>query len=131
MPESIAPRFKRPLILFVAVLLIALPIGILAGQGRGGGERVAVDPERGLVFSLIFFDHSAGDTRNFETPDGRKVTAGPQQPWTWQLVELFEIRKGQLHQIEAIMERSPYGMNSGWSSWEDGLSDRGRDVTKQ
>ena len=64
-------------------------------------------------------------------PDGRKVTAGPQQPWTWQIVELFEIRKGQLHQIQAIMERSPYGMNSGWSSWEDGLSDRGRDVTKQ
>jgi hypothetical protein len=92
---------------------------------------VAVDPERGLVFSLIFFDHSAGDTRNFETPDGRKVSAGPQQPWTWQLVELFEIRKGKLHQIQAIMERAPYGMNSGWSAWEDGLSDRGRDVTKQ
>jgi|HubBroStandDraft_6_1064221.scaffolds.fasta_scaffold104745_3 hypothetical protein len=92
---------------------------------------VAVDPERGLVFSLIFFDHSAGDTRNFETPDGRKVTAGPQQPWTWQLVELFQLRKGQIHQIEAIMERAPYGMNSGWSAWEDGLSDRGRDVAKQ
>ena len=76
-------------------------------------------------------DHSAGDTRNFETPDGRKVTAGPQQPWTWQIVELFEIRKGQLHQIQAIMERSPYGMNAGWSSWEDALSDRGRDVAKQ
>ena len=92
---------------------------------------VAVDPERGLVFSLIFFDHSAGDTRNFETPDGRKVTAGPQQPWTWQLVELFQIEKGKIHQIEAIMERSPYGMNSGWSAWEDGLSDRARDVAKQ
>jgi len=39
MPELTAPRFKRPLILFVAVLLIALPIGILAGQGRGGGQR--------------------------------------------------------------------------------------------
>jgi len=96
---------------------------------------VAVDPERGLVFALCFFDHSAGDTRNFETPDGRKVTAGPQQPWTWQIVELFEIRNGQLHQgelhqIQAIMERSPYGMNSGWSAWEDGLSDRGRDVAK-
>jgi len=92
---------------------------------------VAVDPERGLVFALGFFDHSAGDTRNFETPDGRKVSAGPQQPWTWQIVELFEIRKGQLHQIQAIMERSPYGMNAGWSSWEDGLSSRGRDVAKQ
>ena len=26
------------------------------------------------------------------------------------------------------MERSPYGMNAGWSSWEDGLSSRARDV---
>jgi hypothetical protein len=87
---------------------------------------VAVDPERGLVFSFIFFDHSAGDTRNFETPDGRKVTAGPQQPWTWELAELFQIENGKIHQIEAIMERVPYGMLSGWSSWEDGMSDRAR-----
>jgi hypothetical protein len=94
-------------------------------------RHVAVDPERGLVFSFGFFDHSAGDTRNFETPDGRKVSAGPQQPWTWQIVELFQIQKGKLHQIQAIMERSPYGMNAGWSSWEDGLSSRGRDVAKQ
>jgi len=92
---------------------------------------VAVDVERGLVFSFAFFDHSAGDTRNYETPDGRKVTAGPQQPWTWQLVELFQIEKSKIHQIEAIMERSPYGMNSGWSNWEDGLSQRARDVAKQ
>jgi hypothetical protein len=94
-------------------------------------RHVAVDPERGLVFSFGFFDHSAGDTRNFETPDGRKVSAGPQQPWTWQIVELFQIQKGKFHQIQAIMERSPYGMNAGWSSWEDGLSSRGRDVAKQ
>lgn len=87
---------------------------------------VAVDPERGLVFSFAFFDHSAGDTRTFQVPDGRTVTAGPQQPWTWQIVELFKIEKGKIHQIQAIMERAPYGMNSGWSNWEDGLSDRAR-----
>ena len=92
---------------------------------------VAVDPERGLVFAFGFFDHSAGDTRTYETPDGRKVTAGPQQPWTWQIVELFELRKSKIHQIQAIMERSPYGMNAGWSSWEDGLSDRARGAAKQ
>jgi hypothetical protein len=91
---------------------------------------VAVDPERGLVFSFIFFDHSGGDTRTFQTPDGRTVTAGPAQLWTWQLGELFKIEKGKIHQIEAIMERAPYGMNSGWSNWDDGLSDRGRDATR-
>ncbi len=91
---------------------------------------VAVDPERGLVFVFTFFDHSAGDTRTFQTPNGRTVTAGPDQLWTWQIAELFQLRKGQIHQIEAIMERAPYGMQSGWSNWEDGLSDRGRDATK-
>ncbi len=37
---------------------------------------VAVDQERGLVFSFVFFDHSAGKTRHFETPNGRAVAAG-------------------------------------------------------
>ena len=58
------------------------------------------------------------------------MTAGPAQLWTWQLAELFKVEKGKIHQIEAIMERAPYGMNSGWSNWEDGLSDRAQDATK-
>jgi hypothetical protein len=90
---------------------------------------VAIDRERGLVFSVVFFDHSAGDTRRFRTPDGREVTVGPRQPWTWQIAEGFQIRSGKIHQIQAIMERVPYGMNSGWSSWEDGLSSRPQDIT--
>jgi hypothetical protein len=89
---------------------------------------VAVDPERGMVYSFAFFDHSAGDTRTFKTPDGRTVTAGPNQPWTWEIAELFKIEKGKLHQIEAVMDHSPYGMLSGWSNWEDGMSDRARDI---
>ena len=85
---------------------------------------VAVDEERGLVVAFVFFDHDAGPSRNFTTPDGRKVTAGPVQPWTWMIAELFKVEKGLLHEIEAILERVPYGMPSGWSSWEDGMSDR-------
>jgi hypothetical protein len=91
---------------------------------------VAVDPERGLVFSYIFFDHSAGDTRTFQIPDGRTVTAGPKQPWTWELAEAFRLEKGRIYQITAIMERVPYGMNSGWSTWSEGLSSQGRDVAR-
>ena len=52
---------------------------------------VAVDEERGIVFSFVFFDHSAGETRTFQTPDGRTVTAGPAQPWTWGIAELFKV----------------------------------------
>jgi hypothetical protein len=91
---------------------------------------VAVDPERGLVFSFVFFDHAAGETRAFVTPSGRKVTAGPAQPWTWYIAELFKIENGLISRIEATLERVPYGMTSGWSSWEDGMSDRARDVTR-
>jgi hypothetical protein len=91
---------------------------------------VAIDPERGLVFSFVFFDHMAGNTRTFQTPDGRTVTAGPKQPWTWEIAEAFRIESGQIHQIMAIMERVPYGMNSGWSTWEEGMSSEGRDASR-
>ena len=85
---------------------------------------VAVDRERGIVFSFCFFDHSAGESRHFTTPDGREVVAGPAEPWTWQIAELFKVEKGNMRRIEAILQRCPYGMNSGWSTYEDGLSDR-------
>ena len=90
---------------------------------------VAVDEERGIVFAFGFFDHSGGSTRTFQTPDGRTVTAGPVQPWTWEIAELFKVQGGQIHKIEALLQRSPYGMNSGWSTWAEGLSDKARDVT--
>jgi hypothetical protein len=83
-----------------------------------------VDRDRGIVFSFVFFDHSAGDTRNFETPDGRAVTAGPTTPFTWEIAELFKVDHNQLHQIEAVLTQAPYGMGSGWSSWEDSRSDQ-------
>ena len=72
----------------------------------------------------MFFDHDAGASRTFKTPgrphgDGRADAA----------VDLahhgvFKVEKGLLHEIEAVLERAPYGMTSGWSSWEDGMSDR-------
>jgi hypothetical protein len=90
---------------------------------------VAVDQERGLVFSFAFFDHSAGKTRHFETPSGRAVVAGPTQPWTWEIAEMFKVDNGKLRQIEAVLDRAPYGMTSGWSTWDEGMTDRARDVT--
>jgi len=84
---------------------------------------VAVDRERGVVFSFGFFDHGAGKTRYFKTPDGRDVIAGPTEPWTWQIAELFKVEKGQIRRIEAVLQRCPYGMNSGWSTYEQGMSE--------
>ena len=77
-----------------------------------------------------FFDHALGKDRTYQAPTGRTVTGGPPDPWTWQLAEMFKLEKGKIRQIEAILHRAPYGMNSGWSTWEDGLSSGARDVTK-
>jgi hypothetical protein len=92
---------------------------------------VAVDEERGIVFAFGFFDHMGGTTRTFRVPDGRIVTAGPTQPWTWEIAELFKVQGGKIHKIEAVLHRAPYGMNSGWSTWEQNMSDHARDVTME
>ena len=84
---------------------------------------VAVDRERGIVFTFNFFDHGAGKTRHWKTPAGRDMVAGPTEPWTWQQVELFKIEKGNIRRIEAVLQRCPYGMNSGWSTYEQGMSE--------
>jgi hypothetical protein len=106
--------------------------GLMAFVNRIRDRRfVAVDVERGIVFTFVFFDHSAGDTRTFKAADGRTVTAGPRQPWTWEIAEAFRIEKGQIRQIVAIMERVPYGMDSGWSTWEQAMSSQPRDITKE
>ena len=87
---------------------------------------VAVDEERGLVVANAFFDHEASQaSRNYTLPDGRKITnGGPARTWTWMISELFKVEKGLLHEIDAFLVEVPYGMHSGWSSWEDGRSDR-------
>jgi hypothetical protein len=92
---------------------------------------VAVDEERGIVFAFGFFDHQGGDTRHFSTPDGRQVVNGPVQPWTWELAEIFKVQGGKIHRIQAVLQRSPFGMNSGWSTWLQGMSDQARDVTME
>lgn len=85
---------------------------------------VVVDQERGDVLAFGFFDHEAGNTRTFQTPDGKTVTAGPVTPWTWEIAELFKVQGGQLHRIQAVLTQAPYGMTSGWSSWDDAMSDK-------
>lgn len=65
---------------------------------------VAVDRERGIVFSFAFFDHE-------------------QINWTWQLAELFKIENGLIRRIEAVFHRAPYGIPSGWSTFEQAMSE--------
>jgi hypothetical protein len=65
---------------------------------------VAVDRERGVVFSFAFFDHSRIN-------------------WTWQLAELFKIEKGKIRRIEAVFHQAPFGIPSGWSTYEQSISE--------
>jgi hypothetical protein len=70
---------------------------------------VAVDRERGIAFAFGFFDHE-------------------QINWTWQIAELFKIEKGKIRRIEAVFQRCPYGMNSGWSTYEKGISEEAQSI---
>ena len=70
---------------------------------------VAVDRERGIAFAFTFFDHYRIN-------------------WTWQIAELFRMENGQIRRIEAIFHRAPFGMPSGWSTWEQAMSSDVQDV---
>jgi hypothetical protein len=65
---------------------------------------VAVDRERGIAFAFAFFDHE-----NIN--------------WTWQIAELFKVQDGKIRRIEAVFHRAPYMLASGWSTYEQGISD--------
>jgi hypothetical protein len=77
---------------------------------------VAVDVERGLVFSFVFFDNAAGKYRTFKLADGTETSAGPNRPWTWEIAEMFKIQGGKIHQVESLLDQVPYGMGSGWGN---------------
>jgi hypothetical protein len=86
---------------------------------------MVVDQERGLVLAFVFFDH-AGDVRTVRLTNGQTFDPGLKRPFTWEIAELFRIENGRIRRIEAVLDQCPYGMNSGWSTWEDGLSSRAR-----
>ncbi len=83
----------------------------LIGAVTGIRDRrfVAVDRERGIVFAFGFFDH-------------RSIN------WTWELGELFKIQGEKISRVEALILRGPYGMNSGWSTYEQTRSEKIQDV---
>ena len=87
---------------------------------------VAIDRERGIAFAFAFFDNGSGDARNGTLRDGRTVASGPSIPWTWQIAEFFKIEKGLIGPVESVLHQVPYGMGSGWSTWEDAMSSRPR-----
>jgi hypothetical protein len=74
-----------------------------------------VDEEYGLVFAFPMFVHR-GDVRSIRIVGVPGVTAisRPFGPINLQAGEIFKIRGGQLHEIEANGFLLPYGAASGW-----------------
>jgi len=87
---------------------------------------VLVDPERGVVFALAFFDNAGGESRFGTLADGRSVESGPKIPWTWAIAEAFKIERGLIGPVESVLHQVPYGMGSGWSTWPESLSSEPR-----
>lgn len=89
---------------------------------------VAVDRERGLVTAILAMDQPSGKYRNFNLADGRAISAGPEKPTTLAVSETFKIEGGQIRRVDAVQLNVPYGMVTGWSTWEDGMSSKAQDI---
>jgi hypothetical protein len=95
----------------------AFRLGYYHEDTRLRNRRVlAVDEERGLVYTGVFLDHDAA-IRSYELKDGRTVNVKNTAPWTWMAHEIFQINaQGEISQVEAVLLSVPYGMRPGWSS---------------
>lgn len=89
---------------------------------------VAVDRERGLVTAILAMDQPSGKYRTFKLADGRDITAGPDKPTTIAVSETFKIEGGKIRRVDAVQLNVPYGMVTGWSEWEDGMSSKAQDI---
>jgi hypothetical protein len=87
---------------------------------------VAVERERGLTMVIAEIDEPAGKYATFKLADGREITVGPTRPTTLEVFEVYKIEGGKIRRVEEAQITIPYGMLSGWSSYEDGMSSRAR-----
>ncbi len=73
------------------------------------------DPERGLVFGVVCFDH-AGTVTSIDVPGYGKVMMPGRllHPYESIIGELFKVRDGKILKVEALVISAPYKMHSGW-----------------
>ncbi len=74
-----------------------------------------VDEEKGLVFAFPMFNHRGG-VRSIKIQGVPGVDTIPMGGGTsnLQAAEIFKIRAGKIHEIEAMGTSLPYGTKSGW-----------------
>lgn len=77
---------------------------------------LVIDQERGLVVAFAMFQHPG----NIKTPVRLDTGGQPQQfplasyPNTTQIMEVFQLRSGKIHNIFAYIALQPYRQNPGW-----------------
>ena len=74
-----------------------------------------VDVERGLVYAMVRFDHN-GRHKTIAWNDGSVHPVNPpfDEPFSFQIGELFKIQDGKIKHIEALVFPVPYKMPTGW-----------------
>jgi hypothetical protein len=78
-----------------------------------------VDEERGLVYTVIFFDHD-GRVTSVKLKEGSvlgptlTVRAPFDTPYTFMIGELFKIKNGKIYQVEAVLYTVAYNTPSAW-----------------
>jgi hypothetical protein len=95
----------------------AFSLGYYHEDTRLRNRRIlAVDEERGLVYTGVFFDHDA-TVRSYKLKDGRTNTVRNTAPWTWGIHEIFQVNaEGKISQVEAVLLAVPYGIRPGWTT---------------
>ena len=96
-----------------------LDTGVMAFITRLWPRRIdVVDEEKGLAVTFVMFNHRGG-SGSLPIKGVPGVTSLPLggSSSTMQMGEMFKIRGGQIHEVEAIGFALPYGAKSGWEQY--------------
>jgi len=74
-----------------------------------------VDVERGIVLSVVVFEHP-GTVKSVAVEGFGELELAPftQKPSSAVIFEAFKVQGGTIRQIEAVLEFLPYGTKTGW-----------------
>jgi len=96
-----------------------LDTGVMAFITRLWPRRIdVIDEQKGLVVTFVMFNHRGG-TGELPIRGVPGVTSLPLGGGSssMQMMEMFKIRGGQIHEVEAIGFALPYGAKSGWEAY--------------
>jgi hypothetical protein len=77
-----------------------------------------IDEEKGVVYAHVFFDHGGTEKtwKHLQTGEVHQVPQMLLRPHAYEIHEVFKIKNGRIHEIEAVVVDVPYKMRSGWEN---------------